>query len=116
MLLAEIDQLLPCLKDDKKRSPPLTCLWMEQGIDAQRAGDFAAAEKLLRDAETEALLTHRWGIALLSDIVANLGSVYSARADGWRMLRTKLKEAGLRSTAGTTTNAPLPAILNILAF
>ncbi len=111
-VLAEIDQLLPSLKDDE-RDPPLTHLRMEQGIDARRAGDFAAAEKLLREAETEAR-SHQWGIALLSDILANLGSVYLS---GCRLedARTKLKEA-IEIDRQYNNQRALASDLNILAL
>ena len=109
MVLAEIDRLLPCLKDDE-RSLALTHLRMEQGIDARRAGDFVAAEKLLREAEAEAR-SHRWGIAV---ILANLGSVYLS---GGRLedARTKLQEA-IEIDRQHHDQRALASDLNILAL
>ncbi|HEX8690959.1 MAG TPA: CHAT domain-containing protein [Longimicrobium sp.] len=57
------------------RGMVLAALRMEQGIVATQAGEFAAAERHLREAErmTEG---ERWAPVLLSDILANLAALY----------------------------------------
>lgn len=73
-VLARLHELLPHLSG-AERDPALMGLRLEQGIDAKAAGDFEAAETLLRQAESDAR-AQAAGASLLSDILANLASLH----------------------------------------
>ncbi len=74
VVLDRIDKLLPKLREED-RSYVLSSILMERGIEAKRATNFVLAEKMLREAESEAR-RHAWGMTVLSDILANLSAVY----------------------------------------
>ncbi len=111
-VLTQIDQLVPLLKDDD-RNMALTFLRLEQAIEASRAANFDKAEKLLCEAETEAR-KHHWGLAILSDVLANLGGVYLSSGH-LKDAQTKLQEA-IQIDRQFNNQRALANDLNILAL
>ena len=111
-VLAEISELIPFLKTNEY-DVVFTGLRLEQAVEAMHAADFTSAEKLLREAETKARGTG-WGITLLSDILANLGSTYLSMGR-LEDAQTRLQEA-IKIDHDTGDKRKLANDLNILAL
>jgi CHAT domain-containing protein len=111
-LREQVEQILASLPREENLHT-LTFLRMEQGIATRSDGNAARSEQLLREAEQEAH-KHPWGVAILSDILVNLGStlIDEGKLD---QAQTALGEAVANDRQIGNTRA-LANDLNILAI